>query len=87
MGDEQVNELGDWQALYQYTVLQRDAVLDIFPNSERYDGGTNVRGVKIGFDLGLWKDIKWGLNWYHDEAIKGSKSPRTSLLTDLTYKF
>ena len=87
VGSIKVEKFGDWQLLYQYTYLQRDAVLDIFPNSDRYNGETNIRGIKGALDFGLWSNIKVGLSFYNDDRIKDAKARKTTLLSDVTYSF
>jgi hypothetical protein len=73
--------------------LETDAVPDFLPNSDRYDGRTNIAGFKLGMDFGLWKDIKLGLNFYRDDLIKTDPDEgiynvrQTDILADLIFRF
>jgi len=96
-GDKEVKKKGQWQAKYIYRRLERDAFLDCLPDSDAYDGDTNVKGHEIVFKYGLAKNVTWGLDYYYMEPIKalsgvsdhsyGSSNNQQVIQTDIVVKF
>lgn len=86
-GHKKVANWGHWQAKYQYSYLGKDAWLDTFPDSDRYSGGTDVKGHEIVFDLGLSKNVSLGLDYYQDQKIKGTKNLQHLWQADMNFKF
>ncbi|MCD6353843.1 MAG: putative porin [Proteobacteria bacterium] len=71
-GEKKVNKRGQWQAKYLYRRLERDAVLDIFPEADLLSGQTNVKGHEAILEYGLAKNMVLALDYYHTEQIHGS---------------
>ena len=69
-GDKKVQKNGQWQAKYIYRRLERDAWVDFLPDSDAYDGDTNVKGHEVIFEYGLAKNVTLGLDYYYMEPIK-----------------
>ncbi|MFH1854386.1 MAG: putative porin [Candidatus Omnitrophota bacterium] len=96
-GDKKVEKKGEWQAKYIYRRLERDAWLDALPDSDAYDGDTNVKGHEIVFEYGLGKNVTLGLDYYFMEPIKtlsgvsdhslGSSNEQQVLQADVVMKF
>jgi hypothetical protein len=86
-GDEKVVEKGQWQFKLSYRRLERDAVLDILPESDFYDGETDVKGSKATFMYGLKKNVNFTLNYNYGERIHGSSRPEHLMQSDLNFKF
>ena len=63
-GAEKVSDWGDWQAKVTYSKLGRDAWLDIFTDSDRFQGRTNTKGVELQLDYGLGKNTWLSLDYY-----------------------
>lgn len=82
---------GDWQFRYSYRKLEKDAVLDILPDSDFYGGQTNAQGHEIRFDLGLYKNVMFAIDYYRTEKIKvdpgKSKRPENLLQADINFFF
>ncbi len=70
LGDKKVKKKGNWQAKYIYRKLERDAWFDALPDSDAYDGETNVKGHEVAFKYGLSKNVELGLDYYHMNPIK-----------------
>jgi hypothetical protein len=88
LGDMAIDEARDWQLRYQFTRLGQDAVPDILPDSSRYDGQTGVRGINIELDVGLSRNVTFGLEYYRDKKINGEpKLPASVYQADLEFKF
>ncbi len=96
-GDKKVKKPGQWQFKYVYRRLERDAWFDGFPDSDAYDGDTNVKGHEAAFTYGLRKNVTLGLDYYYMKPIKtlsgvsdhslGSANNQQVLQADLVLKF
>jgi hypothetical protein len=87
LGDSLIENFGDWQMMYQYTVVQKNAILDIFPSSDRYDGYTDVNGFNTGFDFGLGKNFIFKGAFYRYDRIRGTKSRKTMAYASINCTF
>jgi hypothetical protein len=54
IGKNQIAKRGDWNASLAYRYLGSDAVLDAFTNSDFGLGGTNSKGLVLGFNYGIY---------------------------------
>lgn len=89
-GDKKVSDKGTWQAKLMYGRLGRDAFLDIFPDSDRYSGKTNMRSYEAALEYGLTKNSSLGLDYYWAESLVksgGSTSPQQVFQVDWNLKF
>ena len=84
-GAEKVKK-GRWQAKYMYRHLEKDAWIDIFPDSDAYSGHTDVKGHEFAFTYGIGKNVTLGLDYYYMERIKGT-GRRHLLQLDWKLKF
>lgn len=71
-GEEKVKDLGQWAFTYNYRRLERDAVLDILPDSDFFEGETNAKGHEAIFAYGIGKNMFLSLDYYNNEEIDGS---------------
>lgn len=69
-GDKKLNKLGDWQFQYAYRRLERDAWIDAFPDSDFQGGKTGVKGHEFILNLGITKNVSFGIDYYRTEKIK-----------------
>jgi hypothetical protein len=69
VGAQQLRNQGDWQAVLQYRWLGSDAVPDAFVDSDIGLGGTNVRGLAVGFSYGLARDTALAARWISGRTI------------------
>jgi hypothetical protein len=89
-GNEKVGDWGQWQAKLSYDQLGRDAVLDIFPDSDRYNGKTNMRGYEAILEYGLGKNTSLALDYYWAESLTKTGTtnfPQQTLQVDWNLKF
>ena len=69
-GHKKIKERWQWQAKYNYRLLEKDAWPDLLPDSDFYGGSTNVKGSEIEFILGLHKNLTLGVDYYISEIDK-----------------
>jgi hypothetical protein len=94
-GDEKVGDWGQWQARINYDKLGRDAFLDIFPDSDRYNGRTNMQSYEFNLEYGLGKNASLALNYHWADSLSaqtsggaiGSKIPQQLVLLDWNLKW
>ena len=86
LGDKEVKDFKDWQVKYMYRKLEKDAWLDIFPDSDAYSGHTDTQGHELAFTFGLSRHITLGMDYYYMERIKG-KGRKQVLQIDWNVKF
>ena len=87
-GHKKVKKFGQWQVKYNYRRLEQDAWPDFLPDSDFYDGQTDVKGNEIEFKFGLAKNVTIGLDYYKAEPIDRKPSIEEDLLQlDLVLKY
>ena len=91
-GYKDIKDWGQWQAKAICAKLGRDAWLDIFPDSDRYNGKTNMKSIKVEFNYGLGKNTFLGLDYYYARSLnKASEAtgyaPQQVLQVDWNMKF
>lgn len=85
-GAKSIKEGGQWQATYMYRRLERDAWLDVFPDSDFLGGATNAQGHEAILEVGLMKHVTMGFDYYHAEQIDGD-TDQDLFQADLVFKF
>ena len=55
-GHEKVDAWAKWQLQWVYSMLEKDAIPDTLPDSDRYGGKTGIRGNKVSLQYGLGKN-------------------------------
>ncbi len=87
-GHKKVKKFGQWQVKYNYRRLEQDAWPDFLPDSDFYDGETDVQGNEIEFKFGLAKNVTIGLDYYKAEPIDRKPSIQEDILQlDLVLKY
>jgi hypothetical protein len=87
-GDKSVKEAKDWQVKINYRKLEKDAWTDFMPDSDFYNGATDVKGMEYELTVGLAKNITLGLDYYHAKPILGNTSRKEGLFqADLVVKY
>lgn len=87
LGAKKVAKFGDWQFKYIYAMLEKDAVLDILPDSDRFSGKTGIRGHEGILTFGLSKNTFLGVDIYRAWAINNEKAAETLVQVDWNMKF
>jgi len=86
LGNKKIKKFGNWQFKYVYRRLEKDAWLDVFPDSDAYGGKTGIKGHETEFKFGLTKNLVLELDYYHTEQINlGGKEDL--LQADFVWKF
>ena len=86
-GWPQITKWGDWQISGGYRVLQRDAVLDAFTESDFHLGGTDAKGYRLSAKYGLTKNVWLRGNWMSATEIDGPPLSIDVFQVDLNAKF
>ena len=84
-GAEKVAAFGDWQARVNYVRLEKDAVPDILPDSDRYSGKCGVKGHEVMFDFGLGKNTWLGLDVYHAKNIASKTATKGEMVWQIDW--
>jgi polyhydroxyalkanoate synthesis regulator phasin len=71
VGKPAIKSLLDWRAFMLYRYVQRDAVMDVFTDSDFHLGGTDAKGYQLGFDLGLSRGAWMRLRYLSANEIDG----------------
>jgi len=87
IGYQKIEGWGQWQLRYNFARLEKDAVPDFLPDSDRYGGKTNIRGHEIMFDFGLAKNTWLGLDIYRVQSLSDPRQPETLVQVDWNLKF
>jgi hypothetical protein len=89
-GDKKVSDKGMWQGKLMYARLGRDAFLDIFPDSDRYSGKTNMKSYEGILEYGLGKNTSLVFDYYRAESLTKSgatTTPQQVFQVDWNLKF
>ncbi|MCX5812081.1 MAG: putative porin [Proteobacteria bacterium] len=70
VGYPRLEKFADWNFEYTFRRYERDAMLDIFPDSSFYGGATNAMGHRIKTAFGFTKNISLGLNYYNTWTVR-----------------
>ncbi len=76
-----------WRAGYNYRVVQRDAVVGTYSDSDFGDGGTGTSGHMITADFAVNANLQFGLTLFLAERDEGVGTARRRLQLDLIVKF
>ena len=77
---------GTWTLKYIYANLDANAVPDFLPDSDRFDGDTNIRGHELIAEYNIFKHVTLGLDYYNTHT-KGTSVTQNILQADVVVKF
>ena len=86
-GDQKVSKLGQWQMMARYEYLEANAWPDFLPDSDTYNGSTNVKGPKVSLQLGLMDNVTFVASYFNSRYIIGPERPQSLWQADLVWKF
>jgi len=86
IGHEKVKK-GAWQAGLSYHRLERDAWLDILPDSDTFNGGTNFKAIIGKITYGLMDNVELGACYITSQEIEGARRNDDRLQVDMVFKF
>jgi len=87
LGVSKVKERGQWQLRYLYRYLEKDAWLDILPDSDFYNGRTDARGHEAVAQLGLFTNVSLTLDYYRAQRLTGARATTDLWQVDLSASF
>ncbi|MCM8786952.1 MAG: putative porin [Candidatus Omnitrophica bacterium] len=87
LGHKKINDKGQWQTRYTYTLLETYAWPDVFPDSDRYSGRTGIRGHEILLAYGLSKNLSLEFDYYRSDLTSTSNKTENLFQVDLNFKF
>jgi hypothetical protein len=87
VGNKKVSKKHDWQAKYLYAKLEADAFPDVFPDSDRFGGKTDVKGHEVAFEYVMADNVILGLDYYRSERLDNSTDKEDLFQADVVLKF
>ncbi len=78
---------GDFAVKLNYRYLEKDAWLDIFPDSDAFSGETGVKGAELEIKYSLGKNTYLTLDVYDMKKIDDSQSKQKVVQFDINFKF
>ncbi|MBN2107412.1 MAG: putative porin [Deltaproteobacteria bacterium] len=87
IGSAKVKKRHDWQFGTRYLKLERDAWPDFLPDSDTYDGETNVKGYKTSLTYGLFENTNLCATYFNTKKISGPSLDEEKVQLDLNFKF
>ncbi len=82
-----VKKRGDFEVKCNYRYLERDAWLDIFPDSDAFGGKTDVKGSEIVVKYGLGKNTYFVFDFYNMKLISDSSVKQKVVQFDINFRF
>lgn len=81
-------DAGQWAFKYNYRKLEANAVVGAFTDSDSGGGGTDIKGHKIGLEIGLAKNWTAGITYFmNDKKISTSSVDYDRGQIDLVFKY
>ena len=86
-------KVGDWQVKYSYTVIEADAVLGAYSDSDNFGGGTAAHGHAIRAKYKMGKELYIAGNFFFNELdeskskVKGMEPKYERVQLDCIVKF
>jgi hypothetical protein len=87
IGDKKVKKQGQWQFKYIFANLDADAFLETFPDSDRFNGETDVRSHEYALNYALKKNVIFGLDYYHSKRMDLANTEQDLVQADILIKF
>lgn len=82
-----LKDRGDWMARWAYKVLEADAVIGDFSDSDSWGGGTNGRGHEFGLEMQVAKKVTGGVTYYRSQNTLGATTDYHRVNLDFIFKF
>lgn len=87
LGSPNPDQPGLWNVTASYRVIDPDALLDAFTDSDFHLGGTNAKGWTIGGTYGLLRNTSIGARWMSTQEVSGPPFKVDLLQVDLNVHF
>ncbi len=86
-GNAKVSGPKTWQMKYIYAQLGKDSWPDVFPDSDRLGGKTDMKSHEIAFEYGVTKNVTFGIDYYYSRRQEANDNHEHLLQADLVFKF
>ena len=86
-GHDKVAKKHQWQTLFHYQRLEKDAWLDTFPDADVYGGATNTEAYVLRFVYGLMDNIDFTTTYYYSVPLTGPSDDENNLHVEVNFKF
>ncbi len=86
-GSKKIKKLGNWQVVYMYRYLEKDAWLDTFPDSDAFGGYTGVKGHEVILTTGLARNVTVAVDYYYMKEINNTDIDEHTVFVDFVFKF
>ncbi|HSV43062.1 MAG TPA: putative porin [Candidatus Bathyarchaeia archaeon] len=89
-GHAKVKDPSSWQVKYMYGELKQKAWPNLFTDSDRYSGNTNVKGHEWIWEYAWKKNVVFGLDYYNSDRLDRSlnaKDREHLFQADVSVKF
>lgn len=86
-GAPRIDRRGQWNASASYRVIDPDALLDAFTDSDFHLGGANARGWTLGAEYGLLRNTSLAARWMSAQEVSGPPFKADLFQLDLNVRF
>lgn len=86
LGQEKVDDAGQFQFSFSQRRLEKDAWLDVYPDSDFYGGSTGVKGLEYILTVGVLRNFSIVMDYCDSNPIGSSKRERL-FQADVNFKF
>ncbi len=86
VGSPEIKRFADWQVQFSYRKLEKDAWLDVFPESGFFGGGTDAKGYDVFINFGLLKNIWLNLQYFRAKQLTGLRQTDNSFRLNFNFK-
>lgn len=86
-GQQTTRLFGDWNVYGGYRWIESDAVVDAFTDSDFHLGGTNAKGIYLGANAGVGKNVWLSLHYFSATEISGPPLAIDVLQLDINARF
>ncbi|MFH1378916.1 MAG: putative porin [bacterium] len=87
IGSAQAKKPGEFKILTQFSFIQADSFVDVFPDADFSRGGTNGKGWEVIVDYVLLQNTTFSVDFYKTRNISGPLQEEAKVQTDLNFKF
>ena len=87
VGRPEIRHFSDWNVLFSYRYIERDAVLDAFNDPIFHAGGTDAKGWVLGAQYGLADNTWVDLRWLSSNSISGPPLAIDTINLDMNARF
>lgn len=87
IGHEKVTDEGEFQISFTKRYIEKNSILDTYPDSDFYGGSTDVVGYKLSLTWGVGYNSNINVNYFYSKPIESNKKKDNLIQVDLNFKF